>query len=190
MKLWEVIVVIIGLALEPFNEALKKGANQWHLKKVTLCLVSLLFAVIQTIMLGIGMITISLPMQKLHIEGGLTFIPFLAALILIFLSMKMFRRTFREHSFVEKREEVIDYKGLVKSACILGVDAIIIGILLALLQLAIIKNLVLTFGITSISVALGLWMGYRLGMRYHVVVNGCSGCVLLIIAFRLLMNCF
>lgn len=190
MKLWEVIVVIIGLALEPFSEALKKGANQWHLKRITLCLVSLLFAMIQTIMLGIGMLTIRLPMEKLHIEGGLTFISFLAALILIFLSIKMFRCTFREHVLEEKREEAMDYKILVKSACILGVDALVLGILLALLQLAIVKNLVLTFCITSVFVALGLWMGYRLGMKYHSIVNGCSSCILLMIALKLLMNCF
>ena len=65
MNLWEVIVVAIGLALDLVTVAICRGSNQGNLKKSNAIIVGIIFGVVQTLMLIIGMLIAIFPMLNI-----------------------------------------------------------------------------------------------------------------------------
>ena len=71
MRLWEIIIVSVGLALDAFTVAVCRGSTQGNLKKSTALLVGIIFGAIQTIMLAAGMIIALYPMLNINNEKDL-----------------------------------------------------------------------------------------------------------------------
>ena len=51
MRLWEIIIVSVGLSLDAFTIAVCRGSTQGKLNKLTATLVGIIFGLIQTLML-------------------------------------------------------------------------------------------------------------------------------------------
>ena len=190
MKLWEIIIVAIGLALDAFTVAVCRGATQGNLKKSSSIFVGMIFGALQTLMLTLGMFIAIFPMLKSENLRIISLNQWFSALILIYLGLKFFKNAFKQEEVYERREEFFGYKTSLALAFATSIDALILGISLGLLQTNIISTILILFIVTSILVALGLWMGYRMGDKYKKQIDICGGIILLIIGIKIVLNYF
>lgn len=188
MSLWEIIIVAIGLALDSFTVVVCKGSTQAMLKKSTSIFVGMIFGGIQTIMLTLGMLIAIFPMLKSENLRIISLNQWFSAIILIYLGLKFFKNAFKQNNVSERREDFFGYKASIALAFATSLDAIILGISLGLLQTKIIINILILFIVTSTLVALGLWMGYRMGNKYKKQIDICGGLILLIIGIKVILN--
>ena len=190
MRLWEVIIVSVGLSLDAFTIAVCRGSTQGNLKKSTATLVGLIFGTIQTIMLAAGMIIAIYPMLNIQNEKIISINQWFSAIILFYLGMKFFKNALNVKNADEKREEFFGYKGSVALALATSSDAFILGIGFGLLRTGIISNILILFIITSTLVAVGLWVGYCIGDKYKRQIDICGGIILLSIGIKVICDYF
>ena len=177
MRLWEIIIVSVGLALDAFTVAVCRGSTQGNLKKSTALLVGIIFGAIQTIMLAAGMIIALYPMLNINNEKIISINQWFSAIILFYLGIKFFRNAFKVNKYNERREEFFGYKGS-------------LGIGFGLLRTEIISNILILFIVTSILVTIGLWVGYCMGNKYKKQIDICGGIILLAIGIKIICNYF
>ena len=190
MNLWEVIVVAIGLALDSVTVAICRGSNQGNLKKSNAIIVGIIFGVVQTMMLIIGMLIAIFPMLNIENQKIISMNQWFSAIILFFLAFKFFKNAFVNTNIDERREEFFGYKGSVTLALATSLDALILGIGLGLLQTRFISTIIIQFIITTMLVAYGLWVGYCVGNKYKKQIDICGGIILLSIGIKVILNYF
>ena len=190
MSLWEVIVVAIGLALDSVTVTICRGSNQGKLKKSNAVIVGIIFGVIQTLMLIIGMLIAIFPMLNIENQKIISMNQWFSAIILFYLGIKFFKNAFKVSNLSERREEFFGYKGSMVLALATSLDAFILGISFGLLGTGIISNVAILFIVTSVLVALGLWVGYCIGNKYKRQVDICGAIILLGIGIKVICNYF
>ena len=89
MRLWEIIIVSVGLSLDAFTIAVCRGSTQGKLNKLTATLVGIIFGLIQTLMLAAGMIIAIYPMLNIQNEKIISINQWFSAIILIYLGIKI-----------------------------------------------------------------------------------------------------
>lgn len=188
MSLWEVIVVAVGLALDSFTVAVCKGSNQGNLKKSMATIVGIIFGVIQTMMLILGMLIAIFPMLNIESQRMISMNQWFSAIILFFLAFKSFKNAFIKNDIDERREEFFGYKASVTLSLATSLDAFILGIGLGLMQTGFISTILIQFIITATLVASGLWVGYCIGNKYKKQINICGGIILLSIGIKVILN--
>lgn len=190
MNLWEVIVVAIGLALDSVTVTICRGSNQGKLKKSNAVIVGIIFGVIQTLMLIIGMLIAIFPMLNIENQKIISMNQWFSAIILFFLAFRLFKNSFLNTDIDERREEFFGYKASVTLALATSIDAFILGIGLGLLQTKFVSTILIQFIITAILVASGLWVGYCIGNKYKKQIDTCGGIILLSIGIKVILNYF
>lgn len=190
MNLWEVIVVAIGLALDSVTVTICRGSNQGKLKKSNAVIVGIIFGVIQTLMLIIGMLIAIFPMLNIKNQKIISMNQWFSAIILFLLAFKLFKNAFLNTDIDERREEFFGYKASVTLALATIIDAFILGIGLGLLQTKFVSTILIQFIITAILVASGLWVGYCIGNKYKKQIDTCGGIILLSIGIKVILNYF
>lgn len=190
MNLWEVIVVAIGLALDSVTVTICRGSNQGKLKKSNAVIVGIIFGVIQTLMLIIGMLIAIFPMLNIENQKIISMNQWFSAIILFFLAFRLFKNAFLNTDIDERREEFFGYKASATLALATSIDAFILGIGLGLLQARFISTILIQFIITAILVASGLWVGYCIGNKYKKQIDICGGIILLSIGIKVILNYF
>lgn len=190
MNLWEVIVVAIGLALDSVTVTICRGSNQGKLKKSNAVIVGIIFGVIQTLMLIIGMLIAIFPMLNIENQKIISMNQWFSAIILFFLAFRLFKNAFLNTDIDERREEFFGYKASATLALATSIDAFILGIGLGLLQARFVSTILIQFIITAILVASGLWVGYCIGNKYKKQIDICGGIILLSIGIKVILNYF
>lgn len=190
MNLWEVIVVAIGLALDSVTVTICRGSNQGKLKKSNAVIVGIIFGVIQTLMLIIGMLIAIFPMLNIKNQKIISMNQWFSAIILFLLAFKLFKNAFLNTDIDERREEFFGYKASVTLALATSIDAFMLGVGLGLLQTKFVSTILIQFIITAILVASGLWVGYCIGNKYKKQIDTCGGIILLSIGIKVILNYF
>ena len=190
MNLWEVIVVAIGLALDSVTVTICRGSNQGKLKKSNAVIVGIIFGVIHTLMLIIGMLIAIFPMLNIENQKIISMNQWFSAIILFFLAFRLFKNAFLNTDIDERREEFFGYKASATLALATSIDAFMLGIGLGLLQARFISTILIQFIITAILVASGLWVGYCIGNKYKKQIDICGGIILLSIGIKVILNYF
>ena len=183
MRLWEIIIVSVGLSLDAFTIAVCRGSTQGKLNKLTATLVGIIFGLIQTLMLTAGMIIAIYPMLNIQNEKIISINQWFSAIILIYLGIKFLKNSF-------KRQEFFGYKYSMALAFATSIDTFILGIGFGLLRTNLITNMIVLFIVTSILVAYGLWVGYCMGNKYKKQIDICGGIILLTIGIKIICNYF
>ena len=190
MSLWEVIVVAIGLALDSVTVTICRGSNQGKLKKSNAVIVGIIFGVIQTLMLIIGMLIAIFPMLNIENQKIISMNQWFSAIILFFLDFRLFKNSLLNTDIDERREEFFGYKASVTLALATSIDAFMLGVGLGLLQTKFVSTILIQFIITAILVASGLWVGYCIGNKYKKQIDTCGGIILLSIGIKVILNYF
>lgn len=189
MSILEIIIVSIGICFESLAVTIYKGANQAALKNQNNILVGLIFGGIQVAMLTIGMLIIRFPLSAIYTNNLLSFNQWISAIIFIYLGVKMFKSAIKGKAVNEHRE-AFSYRIFASLAFATSIDALILGIGIALLGAKLLAGMLIVFLITSILSMTGLRIGYWLGDRYRTIVNLSGGVILLIMGIKTILTYF
>ncbi|MDU1414095.1 MAG: hypothetical protein DBY38_00470 [Clostridium cadaveris] len=189
MSILEVIIVSIGLSLDSLAVTIYKGANQASLKKHNNILVGFIFGGVQALMLTIGMMITWFPVSSVYTDKVIHINQWFSAIIFIFLGLKMCRSAISSKSINEHRED-FSYKVFASLAFATSIDALILGIGIALLGTEILVAILLIFIFTSILSMVGLSIGYRIGDRYRITATVVGSIILLVMGVKTILTYF
>ncbi len=190
MKVWEVIIVAIGISLDAFTVAICRGATQSKLEKLKVLGIGIVFSMIQSLMLTAGMEIGRIPMLNIDSNSMIRINQWFSALILFYLGIKTIKNSTKVTEMDEKREEYISYKKISMLALAIGIDTFVLGIGLALLQTALFYSVIILFVITCILVILGIWIGYRMGDKFRLQINIIGGSILIVMGVKTILTYF
>lgn len=190
MSVIEVIIVAIGITLDAFAVATCRGASQKTIDNKNLLLIGIIFAVVQTLMLAIGMATGLLPCINIDTSAIISINQWFSAIILIILGIKEIKKASKLFKVNERREDKINYKEIITLAFATSIDAFVLGIGLALAGTKIVSNILIIFIFTAIQVIIGMFVGYRIGEKYRSQVEAIGGSILLIMGIKIILECF
>ena len=103
MRLWEIIIVSVGLSLDAFTIAVCRGSTQGKLNKLTATLVGIIFGLIQTLMLAAGMIIAIYPMLNIQNEKIISINQWFFSNHTNLFRYKNFKNSFKINKYEEKR---------------------------------------------------------------------------------------
>lgn len=190
MKVWEVIIVAIGISLDAFTVAICRGATQSKLEKLKVLGIGIVFSMIQSLMLTAGMEIGRIPMLNIDSNSMIRINQWFSALILFYIGIKTIKNSTKVTEMDEKREEYISYKKISMLALAIGIDTFVLGIGLALLQTALFYSVIILFVITCILVILGIWIGYRMGDKFRLQINIIGGSILIVMGVKTILTYF
>ena len=190
MKVWEVIIVAIGISLDAFTVAICRGATQSKLGKIKVFGIGILFSLIQSLMLTAGMEIGRVPMLNIDSNSIIRINQWFSALILFYLGIKTINNSTKITEMDEKREEYISYKKMSFLALAIGIDTFILGIGLALLGTRVVYGAIIIFIITCILIILGIWIGYRIGDKFRIQINIIGGIILIAMGVKTILTYF
>lgn len=182
-----IAILCSAISLESFALSLMTGANQRQLPAHLYLVISMIYGSIQAITLMLGMFVGVVLIQNEYIMMNAHVI---AILILSYLGIHRLRQLVRHQTLTEKRDEIISYKRAINLALSTGIDVLLGGLILGLLQVEMWITFIIIFTITCFFVASGLRIGERLGSQYGSFMIGCSGGIIVAITMKIILSSF
>ncbi len=181
MKIPETILISISLAMDAFAVAICKGLSMKKMNWKNAIIIGAYFGIFQMIMPWIG--------YKLG-EGFRDMIEsvdhWLAFGLLSLIGFNMIKESFEEK---EKINEKVDFKTMIILAIATSIDALIVGITYAFLE---IKNYQITFIIigimTFILSIIGVKIGNKFGVKFGKKAEMAGGVLLICIGIKILFE--
>ena len=184
MQLWEMVLLGVGLSMDAFAVSICHGLSMRRFNGRHASIVALFFGGSQAIMPLFGWLLGSQFQQ--YIEK---FDHWIAFLLLAFIGGKMIWEVLRaKEDDAQVDAEKLDLGQLFFMAIATSIDALAVGISLALLRV----NIVLaasTIGITTFVISFGgVLVGFRFGSRYKEKAEITGGVVLILIGLKILLE--
>lgn len=180
MKLWELFVLALGLAMDAGAVAICKGLSVDKIKPGHQLKVGLYFGGFQALMPLIGYF---LGVQfKVYIENVDHWIAFV---LLGLIGFNMIREAFGDE---EQLDASFDFKTMLPLAVATSIDALAVGIGFAVLKVQIIPAISFIGVVTFVVSVLGLWIGNVFGCKYKTKAEVFGGIVLIFIGLKILLE--
>ena len=189
MSIIELLIVSVGLSIDVFVAAAYMGAGFSKIKWKNLVLLSVLFGGIQLGTLVLGNLITLLPLLSItrtktaadRWEG-------LTVLIFAALGIYMIIKGIRKKKVLERRKDEIEWKKTAILALVTSVDAFFVGMGLGFLDTAMIEESLILFPVTVIETVIGVYAGYRLGLRENRRAYLFGGALLIIASFDVILH--
>lgn len=184
MNSWELLGIAFGLAMDAFAVSLASGASRRLTSKRAVFRLSFHFGLFQFMMPVIGWLS------------GIRIVPYIqpfdhwiAAGLLLFVAIRMIRTS---RGGITKTFQKDPSKGinLVLLSVATSIDALAIGLSLAMLDIEILYPAVIIGVITGILSASGIKLGKKLGEIFGRKMELAGGIILILIGLQILMRDF
>lgn len=181
MSVPEMIIISAGLSLDVFVAVAYMGAGFSKINKKNLLGLCLIFGGVQWGCLIVGNLLTLLPFfrnsSSLQIADQWEAV---TVLIFVGLGIYMIWKGLKKQNILERRNDRIDWKKTVFLALVTSVDAFLAGIGMGFLEAEMIKQSLIIFPITVVSVILGVYAGYRMGTVHNSQAYLAGGALFLI----------
>ena len=183
----ELLIVSVGLSIDVFVAAAYMGFSKIRWKN--LVLLSVLFGGIQLGVLVLGNLITLLPLLSIirtktaadRWEG-------LTVLIFAALGIYMILKGIRKKKVLERRKDEIEWKKTTLLALVTSVDAFFVGMGLGFLDTAMIEESLVLFPVTVLEAVIGIFAGYRLGLKENRRAYWVGGALLLLASFDVILH--
>ncbi|MEE8841334.1 MAG: manganese efflux pump [Eubacteriales bacterium] len=191
MALWQILLISIGLSLDVFAYCLYKGAMISTIDIPNLTKMTAIFTGFQAGMMVIGCGITRIPALVRHSGPFGRFWALLAVCLFFLIGIIMIVKSFtkQKKKIEEKKQDTYNFKVIVFWAFLTSIDALLAGIGFGFLGLRLIGMALLMAVITAASAIVGLVCGYRLGCGPMNRLVAIGGCMVLVGAVDLLVNC-
>ncbi len=182
MDLLSIILIAIGLSMDSFAVSIVNGLMMPKLRFVRALGIALVFAVFHILMPWLGWFAGSV------IEAQIKSIDhWLAFFLLTFIGLKMIYDSFKV------KDEIIELKALkiktmISQSIATSIDALVVGISFAFLEINIYKSVMIIGIITFLFSMLGLKLGKILGYRIRSGMEIFGGILLILIGIKTLIQ--
>lgn len=180
MKVWELLILAVGLSMDAFAIAICKGLSVAQIRRKHLVVTGLWFGGAQAIMpllgygLGSGFQTVIRQVDH-----------WIAFLLLCGIGIGMLREA-REQA--KPLDESFSAKVMFPLAVADSIDALAAGVTFAFLDVKILPAVLLIGTITFALSALGLWLGSRFGEKYRSGAEWTGGIILIVMGVKILLE--
>lgn len=184
MKLWEIIAIAVGLAMDAFAVSICKGLTMPKLKYSRALIIAVFFGGAQALMPLIGWLL------GRSFESYITNIDhWIAFALLAFLGGKMILEALKP----EEEEECacgdkLDFKELTVMAIATSIDALAIGITFAFFKVNISLSVSLIGVITFVICFIGVIIGHIFGAKFKNKAEIFGGAVLVLLGIKILLE--
>ena len=188
MSFIEIVLLGVGLAMDAFAVSIGKGLKMDRFKYKNALIISLFFGGFQALMPLIGWL---LGSRFIKYIGA--FDHWIAFALLAAIGTKALLEALRDDGSEEARDadggEKLNYKELLLLAIATSIDALAVGI-----TLAIIPNIGLVFSISVIGIVTfiisycGVAIGHAFGARFKKQASIAGGVILILIGLRILLQ--
>ena len=181
MKLFEVVIIALGLAMDAFAVSICKGLSMNKFKLKNVIIIALYFGIFQAIMPIIGYFlgsTFSVFVKKID--------HWIAFILLLLIGGNMIKESTDDE--FDKRNDKVDLKTMIILAIATSIDALTIGITFAFFELNIFQTIIIIGVITFILSALGVIIGNKFGDKFHNKAEFIGGIILIIIGLKILLE--
>ena len=184
MRLYELLILAVGLSMDAFAVSICKGLATKNLKWKHLLIVGLWFGGFQALMPTIGYFVGSLVAGKISkISPIITFV------LLGLIGVNMIREAFSKDDEEEAETDSLGFAVMFMLAVATSIDALAVGVTFAL---APDTNLILAISIigtvTFLLSAIGVKVGNVFGLKYKTKAEVCGGCVLILLGIKFLIQ--
>ena len=168
MRLYEIIIIAVSLAMDTFTVSVCKGITMKNISYKSAIVVSLYFGLFQSLMPLIGYLF------GFSFDNISKIDHFVAFVLLFGIGSSMIL----ESSDNEKLDNKIDFKTMIPLAIATSIDALAVGITFAFLKVNI------TFLISFI----GVLIGNKFGNKYGNIAERIGGILLILMGIRILFT--
>lgn len=181
MRLWELLLIAVGLSMDAFAVAICKGLKMPKLNRKQALVIALFFGGFQALMpflgwaLGIGF------------EKYITSVDhYIAFALLAFIGGKMIYDSFHEEE--DGAAYRFDLKELLLMAVATSIDALAVGVTFAFLGVNIALSVSVIGAITFLLSLAGVFIGHRFGARFQSKAELAGGIILVLIGLKILLE--
>lgn len=180
MKVWELFVLAIALAMDAGAVAICKGLSVEKVKPRQQMIVGLYFGGFQAMMPVIGFL-LGVQFQDLiqNIDHWIAFI------LLALIGINMVREALGESESVDAS---FDFKTMLPLAIATSIDALAVGVTFAFLKVDILMAVSLIGVVTFLISVIGMKIGNVFGCRYKSKAEMFGGLVLIFIGLKILLE--
>lgn len=181
MRLLEISLIGIGLAMDAFAVAVCKGLSMKKLDWKKAIIIALYFGIFQAIMPVVGYFLGSAFQSFVDsIDHWIAFI------LLVIIGGNMIKESFGGES--ENCNEDIDFKTMVLLAIATSIDALAVGVTFAFLKINLLLAVTLIGIITFAISLLGVKIGNQFGSKYENKAELMGGVILLLMGVKILLE--
>lgn len=181
MSVIEILIVSIGLSLDVFVVMAYLGAGFSYINKRNLASLSFLFGSMQLFGMVVGnMITMFPRTRGVHTEEVADGWEALTAFIFAGLGIYMICKGIRRENVLERRKDDVDWKRMLPLSVVTGIDALFAGAGMRFLETDVFVQSSVLFPVSVVIAMLGVYVGYRLGLKHNRHALWIGGALLLI----------
>lgn len=180
MRLWELLVIAVGLSMDAFAIAICKGLSVGKMKKKHMVITGLWFGGAQALMPLLGFLL------GTGFQSAIERIDHWIAFVLLgIIGLGMIKESREE---CKTLDDSFSAKVMFPLAIADSIDALAAGVTFAFLEVKIIPAILL-IGITTFAFsALGVWLGNRFGEKYRSKAELTGGIILIIMGTKILLE--
>ena len=182
MRVFQAVLIFIGLALDSFVLMMNQGARLNKLKFAD----SVRYAVIYAAT-SVGAVLIGYAISILFKDIlGDRFEIFVACLAIFALGCFIMVKSFKAQAVVETVDKDFNNKKCFQLALVTSLDTLFLGVCFSFLGIGLGYAVLLSFVVTLVAIVVAFTIGYNLGSSYTRVVGMSGGCLMIIFALYLL----
>jgi len=179
----ELFLVAVGVSMDAFAVALGSGLGMKKLNYRHAIIIAAFFGGFQAAMPLIGWVS-----GRQFAEYITGFDHWVAFVLLAFIGGKIILESLRDNDEAPAYNNHIDFKRLFILSVATSIDALAVGIALALLKVSILPAIALIGTTTFLISLLGVVLGNRFGIEYKSRAELVGGFVLVLIGMRILLD--
>ena len=181
MEVYALFILAIGLSLDTFAVSVTCGLIEKKIKFLPASRIAIIFAIFQSVMPIIGwLLGLSIKKYIVQVDHWIAFgLLFLVGIKMIFESLK---------NDEEKKFNPQDIKVILFLSVATTIDAFVIGITLAFLNVKLILASLIIGAVTYIASMLGMLFGKKLGSHFGKKMEIIGGLILISIGIKILIE--
>lgn len=181
MKIYEIFLISIGLAMDAFAVSICKGLSMKKINWKSTLIIAIYFGLFQAIMPVFGYLlgsSFSVIVQKLD--------HWIAFILLTIIGGNMIKESKDDEA--EKRNDKVDFKTMILLAIATSIDALTVGITFAFFEVNIIVSISIIGLITFILSFLGVIIGNKFGDKFQNKAEFTGGVILIFMGLKILLE--
>ena len=181
MKIYEIVLISIGLAMDAFAVSICKGLSMKKINWKSTLIIAIYFGLFQAIMPVFGYLlgsSFSVIVQKLD--------HWIAFILLTIIGGNMIKESKDDEA--EKRNDKVDFKTMIFLAIATSIDALAVGVTFAFFEVNIFLSIIIIGIITLVLSFLGVIIGNRFGDKYQNSAEFAGGIILIFIGLKILLE--
>lgn len=179
MKIIDLILISISLAMDATSVALVKGLSMKYYSLYKSIVIALYFSTFQILMPIIGYLFGSYLGSNLNIYSHI-----ISFILLVLLGISMIRESYNTYSDID---DSISFSSMIIPSIATSIDALCIGITFSLLNVNIFISSIIIFVITFILVFIGVIIGNIFGIKYKNKSQILGGIILIILGIKMII---